>query len=52
MLSRVMRKWDEDGVPDQDAVAFGEFIVKVGRLGLARVVRDLDCQLERSARRC
>ncbi|KIY92722.1 hypothetical protein MNEG_15241, partial [Monoraphidium neglectum] len=30
MLSRVMRKWDEDGVPDQDAVAFGEFIVKCG----------------------
>lgn len=24
-----MRKWDEDGMPDPDAVAFGEFIIKV-----------------------
>jgi hypothetical protein len=30
MLSRVMRKWDEDGVPDPDAAALGEFILKVG----------------------
>ncbi|KAI8474715.1 MAG: hypothetical protein J3K34DRAFT_518018 [Monoraphidium minutum] len=30
MLSRVMRKWDEDGVPDPEAVAFGEFIMKCG----------------------
>ena len=29
MLSRVMRKWDEDGVPDPNAVAFGDFIIKV-----------------------
>ncbi len=29
LLARVMRKWDEDDVPDPAAVAFGEFIVKV-----------------------
>jgi hypothetical protein len=39
MLARVMRKWDEDGVADPDATAFGEFILKVmpwaGRRGRA-----------------
>jgi len=29
MLARAMRKWDEEGVPDPQAVAFGEFILKV-----------------------
>ncbi len=29
MLSRVMRKWDLDGKLDVDALAFGEFILKV-----------------------
>jgi hypothetical protein len=24
-----MRKWDEDGEPDADAVEFGEFLLKV-----------------------
>ncbi|GBF92718.1 hypothetical protein Rsub_05087, partial [Raphidocelis subcapitata] len=30
MLFRVMRRWDEDGVPEPDATAFGEFILKCG----------------------
>jgi hypothetical protein len=34
MLARVMRKWDEDGVPDPDATAFGEFVLKAS-LGCA-----------------
>ena len=29
MLSREMRKWDEDGIPDPDTVEYGEFILKV-----------------------
>ena len=29
MLSREMRKWDEDGIPDPEAVEYGEFILKV-----------------------
>lgn len=29
MLSRVMRKWDADGIPDPEDAAFGEFIIKV-----------------------
>ncbi len=29
LLARVMRKWDEDDMPDSAAVAFGVFIVKV-----------------------
>lgn len=33
MLSRVMRKWDEDGIPGPEDAAFGEFIVKVGGCG-------------------
>jgi hypothetical protein len=28
VLSRVMRKWDDDGVPDEEASAIGEFIYK------------------------
>ena len=31
MLSRVMRKWDEDGVPDPESIAFGEFILRVSK---------------------
>lgn len=30
MLSRVMRRWDEDGAPEPDAIALGEFILKCG----------------------
>lgn len=30
LFCRVMRKWDPDGAPDEDAVALGEFILKVG----------------------
>jgi hypothetical protein len=30
VLSRVMRKWDDDGVPDEEASNLGEFIYKVG----------------------
>lgn len=26
---RDMRKWDEDGLPDLEAVEFGEFVIKV-----------------------
>lgn len=37
MLTRAMRVWDEDGIPDPDAVAFGEFILKVLLLLCARV---------------
>lgn len=29
LLCRVMRKWDDDDVPDPDALDFGEFIIKV-----------------------
>jgi hypothetical protein len=29
ILARVMRKWDEDGQPDEEACALGEFINKV-----------------------
>ncbi len=29
LLARVMRVWDEDGVPDPSAIDFGEFIIKV-----------------------
>lgn len=28
-LSRAMRKWDMDGVPDPDTTRFGEFIIRV-----------------------
>lgn len=45
MLSRVMRKWDEDGVPDPDAIAFGEFILKVcpGPLPVLNVAPAAEC---------
>jgi hypothetical protein len=29
LCCRAMRKWDEDGQPDVDAVEFGEFLIKV-----------------------
>jgi hypothetical protein len=33
VLSRAMRVWDRDGMPDQAAAEFGEFIIKVGGSG-------------------
>jgi hypothetical protein len=30
MLMRALRKWDDDGVPDREALALGEFILKCG----------------------
>lgn len=29
LLCREMRRWDEDGIPDQEASKFGEFVIKV-----------------------
>ncbi|KAI8467685.1 MAG: hypothetical protein J3K34DRAFT_523567 [Monoraphidium minutum] len=37
ILARVMRKWDDDGVPDEEAGALGEFIIKCG---MARFPND------------
>jgi hypothetical protein len=33
VLARVERKWDEDGLPDQEASDLGELILKVGLMG-------------------
>jgi hypothetical protein len=30
IVARVCRKWDEDGIPDQEASDLGELILKVG----------------------
>eukprot|EP00775_Hariotina_reticulata_P007054 gene7054-7268_t len=30
LLCREMRRWDEDGIPDQEASKFGEFVIKCG----------------------
>lgn len=43
MLTRAMRVWDEDGIPDPDAVAFGEFILKVPLLLCVRARPILRC---------
>lgn len=31
---REMRKWDEDGQPEAEAVEFGEFVIKVKSVGV------------------
>ncbi len=40
LLARVMRVWDEDGLPDPQAIAFGEFIIKVRLHGSSALTQD------------